>query len=223
MIRKEVMIVLITFCLTATLFSIIPVGSQGVREYDPWYDINDDGKIDLKDYFGVGLKYGTSGTPINKTALLLELQSRVNALEGRYPTGWGVILIPPVDFTPGASGTIYSVSWDMAYCSPTLYAYLQLPNGINITRMVAKIYDGKTGGFSTINLRLYRYAPIDHTLQEMGLIGSSDPGAPGYVVISDYTIAYSVIDNNNYAYFLDLYMSVGDSNLYLSWVALEYQ
>lgn len=59
--RNEVLIVLITFCLTATLFSIIPVGSQGVREYDPWYDINDDGKIDLKDYFGVGLKYGTEG------------------------------------------------------------------------------------------------------------------------------------------------------------------
>jgi hypothetical protein len=61
MIRKEVMIVLITFCLTATLFSIIPVGSLGVREYNPWYDINDDGKIDLKDYYGVGLKYATTG------------------------------------------------------------------------------------------------------------------------------------------------------------------
>jgi len=53
--------VLVTFCLTATLFSIIPVGSQGVKEYDAWYDINDDGKIDLKDYYGVGLKYGTEG------------------------------------------------------------------------------------------------------------------------------------------------------------------
>lgn len=63
MIRKEALIVLVTFCLTATLFSIIPVGSQGIREYDPWYDINDDGKIDLKDYYGVGLKYATSGDP----------------------------------------------------------------------------------------------------------------------------------------------------------------
>ena len=81
MIRKEILIVLATFCLTATLFSIIPVGSQGVREYDPWYDINDDGKIDLKDYFGVGLKYGTYGTAINKTQMLLDLQNRVKTLE----------------------------------------------------------------------------------------------------------------------------------------------
>jgi hypothetical protein len=63
MIRKEILIVLVTFCLTAALFSIISVGSQGAREYDPWYDINDDGKIDLRDYFGVGLKYATSGDP----------------------------------------------------------------------------------------------------------------------------------------------------------------
>ena len=69
MIRKEVMIVLITFCLTATLFSIIPVGSQGVRDYDPWYDVTGlipgqpDGKIDLRDYYAIGLKFGTEGDP----------------------------------------------------------------------------------------------------------------------------------------------------------------
>ena len=32
MTRKELIIVLITFCLAATLFSIIPVGSQAVQE-----------------------------------------------------------------------------------------------------------------------------------------------------------------------------------------------
>jgi hypothetical protein len=69
MIKKEVMIVLVTFCLTATLFSIIPVGSQGVREYDPWYDVTGpipnqpDGKIDLRDYYAMGLKFGTAGDP----------------------------------------------------------------------------------------------------------------------------------------------------------------
>jgi hypothetical protein len=85
MIRKEVLIVLITFCLTATLFSIIPVGSQGVREYNPWYDVNDDGKIDLKDYMGVGFKFGTEaeGTPINKTALLIEVNATYAQLLSR--------------------------------------------------------------------------------------------------------------------------------------------
>jgi hypothetical protein len=69
MIRKEALIVLVTFCLTAALFSIISVGSQGAREYDPWYDINDDGKIDLKDYYGVGLKYATAGDPTKNVAV----------------------------------------------------------------------------------------------------------------------------------------------------------
>jgi hypothetical protein len=63
MTKKEIMIVLVAFCLTVTLFGIIPVGSQRTREYDAWYDVNDDGKIDLKDYYGVGLKYGTEGDP----------------------------------------------------------------------------------------------------------------------------------------------------------------
>ena len=67
--RKEVLIVLVTFCLAATLFSIIPVGSQGVREYDAWFDVTGpipgqpDGKIDLRDYYAMGLKFGTEGDP----------------------------------------------------------------------------------------------------------------------------------------------------------------
>ena len=80
MIRKEVQIVLITFCLTATLFSIIPVGSQGIREYDPWYDMNDDGIIDLWDVYHMNMKYGTTGTAINKTDLLLQLMTKIDQL-----------------------------------------------------------------------------------------------------------------------------------------------
>jgi hypothetical protein len=60
--RKSLVIaVLFTFCLTVSVFSVIPVSSIGT--YDPWLDSNDDGKIDLKDYFAVGKAYGTSGDP----------------------------------------------------------------------------------------------------------------------------------------------------------------
>lgn len=52
-------------------------GEPSVSDYDPWCDINDDGKIDIKDIASVALKFGTTGTPINKTGLLLELQSRM--------------------------------------------------------------------------------------------------------------------------------------------------
>jgi hypothetical protein len=80
MIRKDVIFaVLATFCLTTILFTVIPVGSYGI--YDPWIDFNDDGKIDVKDVALVASNYGSKGTPINKTELLLDLQNRVSALE----------------------------------------------------------------------------------------------------------------------------------------------
>jgi hypothetical protein len=59
--RTLMIAVLCTFCLAVSIFSIMPVSSIGT--YDPWLDSNDDGKIDLKDYFAVGKAYGTSGDP----------------------------------------------------------------------------------------------------------------------------------------------------------------
>ena len=72
---------MIVLCLTASLFMIRTTVSQSTREYDPWYDINDDGKIDIKDIYGISLKYGTNGEPINKTQIILDLQNRVKTLE----------------------------------------------------------------------------------------------------------------------------------------------
>ncbi len=42
--RHLIVAVLVTFCLTATLFMIQPTRSQsGTGDYDPWTDLNDDG------------------------------------------------------------------------------------------------------------------------------------------------------------------------------------
>jgi hypothetical protein len=56
-------------------------------EYDPWRDLNDNGKIDIYDVVELCSSYGTTGTPINKTALLYnlnatytELLSQINSL-----------------------------------------------------------------------------------------------------------------------------------------------
>jgi len=59
--------------------------TTSTHEYDPWIDLNDDGTIDLFDAIMLLKIYGTKGTPINKTDLLLGLQSRVEALEARIP------------------------------------------------------------------------------------------------------------------------------------------
>ena len=57
--KKNVIItVLATFCLTATLFMV----SSSVG-YDPWADLNDDGKIDMKDIGYEAKLFGTMGDP----------------------------------------------------------------------------------------------------------------------------------------------------------------
>ena len=72
--KKNVIItLLVAFSLAVALFTVILVGGQSV-EYDPWIDVNDDGKIDMKDIGQVARAFGATGTAINKTALLFELQ-----------------------------------------------------------------------------------------------------------------------------------------------------
>ena len=51
-----------TFLLSAT---------AETSPYDPWYDFDDDGDIDIFDTVDFAGRYGTTGVPINKTALLL--------------------------------------------------------------------------------------------------------------------------------------------------------
>jgi hypothetical protein len=82
--KDLVIVILATFCLTLTLFTILPAGSNyktsGIGEYDPWIDSNDDGRINILDCIILSGAFDTTGTPINKTALLLELQARIDSL-----------------------------------------------------------------------------------------------------------------------------------------------
>lgn len=84
--RDLVIAVLATFCLTATLFMILPTESSPAVEYDPWVDLDDDGKIGIKDLYKIATSFGTTGKPINKTALLLELQNKLETLEATIKT-----------------------------------------------------------------------------------------------------------------------------------------
>jgi hypothetical protein len=75
MIKRDLIIaVLATFCLTATLFLILPVRSTG--KYDPWADINGDGKINMIDVGYIASLFGTSGDPTR------------NVTVTNWPTNW---------------------------------------------------------------------------------------------------------------------------------------
>ena len=64
MVNKKDLIVavLITFCLTATLFMVIPTRSQG-GAYDPWADIDDSGRIDMYDIGYTARLFASEGDP----------------------------------------------------------------------------------------------------------------------------------------------------------------
>jgi hypothetical protein len=74
--RKHMIIGFLAFCLTATLL----IGVTSSADYDPWVDVNDDGIIDIVDLVNVAIRFGEEGTLINKTALLLNLQKKVDSL-----------------------------------------------------------------------------------------------------------------------------------------------
>jgi hypothetical protein len=77
--KKDLIIIILAgFMLIVTLYPRITATTV---EYDPWIDINDDGAINVKDIFAVAKAFGSEGTPINKTALLLDLLDRVDGIE----------------------------------------------------------------------------------------------------------------------------------------------
>jgi len=72
-------VVLVIVLLTSLLAnaSINRNGTAATKEYDPFKDLNIDGKINILDLVILAGYFGTSGTPINTTALLLELQAKI--------------------------------------------------------------------------------------------------------------------------------------------------
>lgn len=58
--RGSIVAVLIAFCLTATILAVVPTRSSG-GTYDPWVDVNGDGKVNILDISTVAKAFGTSG------------------------------------------------------------------------------------------------------------------------------------------------------------------
>jgi hypothetical protein len=68
--KKDLIIaVLITFCLTTTLFTIVPTKSGNGSSYDPWKDLNDDGVIDSTDLGMLGTSWATTGDPTKNVVI----------------------------------------------------------------------------------------------------------------------------------------------------------
>ena len=162
MIREVVKRMKTTFFIFAIVFaslffinSTTSVANLATGEYDPWLDLNDDGKINIFDVVMVASAYSTSGKPFNKTAALLELQAQVSVLDATISAR-----LPQVDFLsiPAAAfasegepplngeryndgGFISMLSSDYILTSGYFYAPVQLPSGVTIKRLTSYWWD----------------------------------------------------------------------------------
>jgi hypothetical protein len=69
------------------------VSTTGIHDYDPWCDLDDDGDIDIFDIVDIANRYGTTGTPVNKTELLYnvsdtlaDLLTQIETLQAQITT-----------------------------------------------------------------------------------------------------------------------------------------
>jgi hypothetical protein len=61
--KNMIIAVTITFCFIATLLMVIPIRSQSSGQYDPWFDINDDGRINMDEIVASTTAFGATGDP----------------------------------------------------------------------------------------------------------------------------------------------------------------
>ena len=224
--RKHFALGFLAFCLTATLL----VGVTSSAEYDPWVDGNDDGIIDIVDIVNLAIRFGEEGTPINKTALLLELQdtvatlenniaalnglatdlqSTIEALESRLPER-GNISVPASAFVPHSNQTQYAIDTRILNFDPVydalFYGSVQLPDGAIITNVTAYWKDSSSAG--DLFLSLERYNQTEEYGQTITVFDSYPLGNSGYgYCYADYIFSdRAIIDNSKYAYQLGLQM-----------------
>jgi len=247
----------ITLLVGSLLYYSI-VTAQGPGDYDHWYDINDDGKIDMKDIGAMARKFGTTGAPINKTALLLELEQNITVLreemialqlwvgrtvvdmiyelnetiEQRVPQR-PIISIPAAAFMPYFSDAFppehmrnhgrYLSNYDSTQ-SGNYNAPVQLPHGVNITRVYIFWYDV---GVGSVEGRLIKSA-ANHTLTgywELAYLESPLKDGPGWGSSNTNIIEDSIIDNY-YQYYVNVRIPASNIMLphyYFYYAIIEYE
>ena len=190
------------FCVNTTT----SIENLQTDKYDPWLDLNDDGKIDIFDVVMVAMAYGSSGKPYNKTAALIELQAKVSVLEATISAR-----LPQVDFLsiPAAAfasegespinqkrynlgSSIYMLEEDYIPSYGDFYAPVQLPSGVTITRLTSYWWDNGPNLVACELWRRYQIAPKEL----LATVNSPKASGPGYGVTSNFTINYATIENH---------------------------
>jgi hypothetical protein len=137
-LRRDVLIaVLATFCLTSALFAVKPSGSQTSpkAQYDPWADLNDDGKISMDEIVKACELFGTTGDPAKRVIIsghetYYEVRSGTVTSPGYYyyfnTTGWDRISI--LIRVQGTATVYLCWWWGTQSLPPAPYAWFTVKN-----------------------------------------------------------------------------------------------
>jgi hypothetical protein len=95
-ITKDLIIVaLATFCLTATIFMVVPTKSGSGSDYYQWADLDDNGKVDILDAISLANAFGTSGDPTknvnvtNPRTKVIQTDVNISVIDSPGPHGIG--------------------------------------------------------------------------------------------------------------------------------------
>jgi hypothetical protein len=145
-IRKDVIFaVLTTFCMCALMFAVIPIRSG--LPYDAWSDIDDSGKIDMKDIGNVAARFMTSGDSAKNVTIAGHANKLAYSIENQLVPYEAMFETPkiPVDGYSKMTVCIYSNTgtngYELLAQHPGGARYFQMDLVINFTNSLVKTYD----------------------------------------------------------------------------------
>ncbi len=201
---------IVVVALLSSLLFVSSTSSIGV--YDPWLDTNDDGMIDMRDIGALARAFGASGEPINKTYLLyyaINMVTELNAtFEARLPQR-EVVSIPAAAFvasTPWHEDVYVDHRYLLnrndtisgRFCAP-----VQLPHGVNVTRMYIYWRDNGTRKIVSELNKADGSSFGESGKWLMVHLESPEKDGPGWGYSTDYRINNSTIDNY-YQYYISV-------------------
>lgn len=164
-------------------------------------------------FTSVGIPVGAQGGIENGTTSPGEGQTLQGAgTIAAVPGGPGFIMVHPTAFVPMQSGWEYSFAFGGALYNPGSGGYIygaavNLPHGAKISKVAVYYYDNS---LKNISVELATIA-MDTVIKFQMAYLLTQGVDPSYRVMEDTSISPDIIDNQNYAYWIEVYIPGGES------------